>query len=166
MFGQEVFSKRREDSEHTDMSTAAMIRKLEKAVAVSLMFQGDSHSGKQFLTVPALQKHFVNILFVFAWECCIEKRRGFLVNFFWSPFPTKRSTKTPRKFGENSEQNWGRKCGPKISKIRGTFVLQLFWPTNSRISICSKFEDFGHHDRQNLPRTFGQKVTQKSLRSA
>ena len=57
--------------------------------------------------VPPLQRNFVNIFFVFAWEFCIEKRRGFLVNFFWSPFPTKRSTKTPQKFGENSERNSG-----------------------------------------------------------
>ena len=60
------------------------------------------------VTLPALQKHFVNLFFVFAWEFCIEKRRGFLVNFFWSPFPTKRSAKTPRK---NS--------GKIRSKIRG-----------------------------------------------
>ena len=35
------------------------------------------------VTLPALQKHFANIFFrVFAREFCIEKRRGFLVNFF------------------------------------------------------------------------------------
>ena len=68
---------------------------------------------------------FCESFFVFAREFCIEKRRGFLVNFFWSPFPTKGSTKTPRiilgKFGAKS----GAKFGTKIRKIRGTFVLQL-----------------------------------------
>ena len=80
------------------------------------------------ITVPALQKHFVNVFFVFAWEFCVEKRRGFLVNFFWSPFPTKRSTKTPRKIRGKFGAKFGAKFGTKIRKIRGTFVLQLFWP--------------------------------------
>ena len=40
---------------------------------------------------------FCEYLFVVAWESCIEKGRGFLVNFFWSPFPGKQSTKTPQK---------------------------------------------------------------------
>ena len=70
-----------------------------------------------FVTLPALQKNFVNIFFVFAWEFCIEKRRGFLVNFFWSPFPTKRSTKSLEKFGENSEQNSGQNSGRKFEKF-------------------------------------------------
>ena len=30
---------------------------------------------------------------------------------FWSPFPTKRSTKIPQKIGENSEQNSGQNSG-------------------------------------------------------
>ena len=47
--------------------------------------------------------------FEFSWEFCIEELGGFLVKFFWSPFPTKRSTKTPRKIVQNSEQNSGRK---------------------------------------------------------
>ena len=34
---------------------------------------------------------------IFAWEICIERWRGFFVIFSWSPFPTKRSTKTPQK---------------------------------------------------------------------
>ena len=38
--------------------------------------------GSEIFTLPALQKNFVNIFFVFAWELCIEKWRGFLVNFF------------------------------------------------------------------------------------
>ena len=48
------------------------------------------------LTLPTLQINFVNNYFVFAWGFCIEKCRGFSVNFFWSPFPMKRSTKTPQ----------------------------------------------------------------------
>ena len=78
------------------------------------------------ITLPALQKNFVNIFFVFAWEFCIEKWRGFLVNFFWSPFPTKRSTKNPRKIRGKFRAKFGAKSGTKNCKIRGTFVLQLF----------------------------------------
>ena len=78
------------------------------------------------LTLHALQKTFVNIFFVFAWKFCIEKWRGFLVNFFWSPFPTKRSTKNPRKNRGEFGAKFGAKSGTKIRKIRGTFVLQLF----------------------------------------
>ena len=79
-----------------------------------------------FFTLPVLQKHFVNIFFVFAREFCIENRRGFLVNFFWSPFPTKRSTKTPRKIRGKFGAEFGAKFRTKIRKIRGTFGLQLF----------------------------------------
>ena len=78
--------------------------------------------------LPALQKHFVNIFFVFAWEFCIEKWRGFLVNFFWSPLPTKRSTKNPRKIRGKFGAKFGAKFGTKIQKIRGAFVLELVWP--------------------------------------
>ena len=80
----------------------------------------------QFITLPALQKGFVNICSVFAWEFCIEKWRGFLVNFFWSPFPTKRSTKNPRKIRGKFGAKFGAKFGTKFLKIRGTFGLQLF----------------------------------------
>ena len=34
------------------------------------------------VTLPPLQKHFVNIFFVFAWEFCIEKWRVFFGEFF------------------------------------------------------------------------------------
>ena len=89
----------------------------------------------KIVTLPTLQKHFVNIFFVFAWEFCIEKWRGFLVNFFWSPFPTKRSTKNPRKIRGKFGAKFGAKSGTKIWKIRGTFVLQLFWPKRSPSGI-------------------------------
>ena len=58
-----------------------------------------------YITLPVLQKNFVNIFCLFAWEFCIEKRRGFLVNFFWSPSPTNRSANHSSK---NSGQNSGR----------------------------------------------------------
>ena len=61
------------------------------------------------VTLPALQQTFVDFFFEFAWKFFRETWRGFLVKFFWSPFPTKRSTKTPKKIGENSEQNSGQK---------------------------------------------------------
>ena len=43
-------------------------------------------------------------------------------------FPRNEARKLLEKFGENSEQNSGAKFGTKIRKIRGAFVLQLFWP--------------------------------------
>ena len=80
----------------------------------------------QIVTLPSLQKTFVNFLFKLAWEFCIENCGGFLVNFFWSPFPTKRSTKTHQKIRGKIGAKFGAKFGTKIRKIRGTFVLQLF----------------------------------------
>ena len=65
---------------------------------------------------------------MFAWEFCIEKGRGFLVNFFWSPSPTKRSTKSPRKIRGKFGAKFGAKFGTKIRKIRETFVLPLSRP--------------------------------------
>ena len=63
--------------------------------------------------------------FVFAREFRIEKWRGFLVNNFWSPSPTKRSTKILEKFGENSEQTSGRNSGQNL-KISGNFRSATF----------------------------------------
>ena len=68
----------------------------------------------RILTLPPLQKHFVNIFFVFAWEVYTGKWRGFLVNFFWSPYPTKRSTKTPQKIRGKFGEKFGAKSGTKI----------------------------------------------------
>ena len=93
---------------------------------------------KLLVTLPDLQKNFVNIFFVFAWEFCIEKWRGFLVNFFWSPSPTKRSTKRPRKI----RGKFGAKLGAKFgTKIRGTFVLQLFGPNYQEMHLNSLNRD-------------------------
>ena len=40
-----------------------------------------------------------------------------MVNLFWSPFPTNRSTKTSQEeFGEYSEQNSGQNSGRKSEK--------------------------------------------------
>ena len=78
------------------------------------------------VTLPPLQKNFVNFFSVFAGEFCIEKWRGFLVKFFWSPFPTKRSTKNLQKIRGKFGEKFGAKSGTNIQKIRGTFVLRLF----------------------------------------
>ena len=63
----------------------------------------------------------MNIFFFeFAWEFCIEKWRGFLVNFFWSLtlcFPRNEARKILEKFGENSEQNSGQNSGQKFEKF-------------------------------------------------
>ena len=92
----------------------------------------------RIVTLPALQKNFVHIFYVFAWEFCIEKWRGFLVNFFWSPSPTKWSTKSPRKIRGKFGAKFGAKFGTKIRIIREIFVLPLFWPKES----CQTSEDF------------------------
>ena len=75
-------------------------------------------SKKNLLFTPPPQKNFVDFLFGFAWGFCIEKWRGLLVNFFWSPFPTKRSTKTPQKTRGKFGAKFGAKFGTKIRKIR------------------------------------------------
>ena len=56
------------------------------------------------------------------------------MNFFWSPLPTKRSTKNPQKFRGKFGAKFGAKFGTRFRKIRGTFVLRLFWP-NERPSF-------------------------------
>ena len=61
-------------------------------------------------------EEFCEYFFVFAWEFCIEKWRGFLVNFFWSPSPTK-ARKILENFRENSEQNSGQNSGRNIEKF-------------------------------------------------
>ena len=157
-----------------------------------------------YFALPALQQTFVDFFFGFAWEFRIEKWRGFLVSFLWSPsprksstknkrattnvqnrfvqffllsfllfyypwaktpcfegkspggkimkkcqkvrksaknyetilpfsccplvFPWKSSTKTPQKIRGKFGAKFGAKFGPKTQNIRGTFVLQVFWP--------------------------------------
>ena len=39
------------------------------------------------------------------------------MKFFWSPFPTKQSMKTPEMFRENSEQYSGQNSGGKFEKF-------------------------------------------------
>ena len=43
-------------------------------------------------------------------------------------FPQNEARKLLKKFGENSEKNSGQNSGRTFEKIRGTFVLQPFWP--------------------------------------
>ena len=62
------------------------------------------------------------------------KWRGFLVNFFLvSVSPRNEARKIRGKFGAK----FGSKSGTKIWKIRGTFVLQLFWPKDFSDFNCS-----------------------------
>ena len=89
-------------------------------------FSGSSeHINCYFARSP---ENFCGFFFEFAWEFCIEKCRGFLVIFFGSPFPTKRSTKTSRIIRGKFWAKFGAKFGTKNRKIRGTFVLRLVWP--------------------------------------
>ena len=69
------------------------------------------------VTLPALQTAFVEFFFGFAWECCIEKWGGFLVKFFWSPFPMKRSMKAPQKRRGKSGAKFGAKFRTTIRKF-------------------------------------------------
>ena len=80
-------------------------------------FQSIFRINFNFVTLPALQKNFVNIFFVFAWEFCIEKWRGFLVNFSGLRLPRNEARKLLKKFGENSEQNSGKNSGRKFEKF-------------------------------------------------
>ena len=74
------------------------------------------------VTWPALQKTFVDLIFEFAWEFCIEKWRGFLVIFFLVPVSHETGAqKLLKKFGENSEQNSGQN-----SKNSGNFRSATF----------------------------------------
>ena len=105
------------------------------------------------LSLCLLSRRILWIFFlVFAWEFCIEKWRGFLLNCFWSPSPTKRNTKNPRKIREKFGAKFGAKFGTKIRKIRGTFVLQLFWPKKLSISLDDSISlDMFKLDLQNYP---------------
>ena len=62
----------------------------------------------QFFTLTAPQNNFVNTFFVFAWEFCIEKWRGFLVNFFLVSVSH-----------ETKHENSSKNSGKIRSKIRG-----------------------------------------------
>ena len=65
--------------------------------------------------------HFFRIcLGVWHW-----KMAGIFGEFLWSPLPGKQSQKILEKFGENSEETPEENPG---WKIRGTFIMQLFWP--------------------------------------
>ena len=67
-----------------------------------------------------------------AWEFCIEKRRGFLVNVFWSPFPAKRSTKNPQKIrgkirGKIRDKKFEKFGELSLCKFSGLKVRPQFW---------------------------------------
>ena len=80
------------------------------------------------VTLPALQKTFLDFFVRTCLGILHWKWRGFLVIFFWSPSPTKRTTKTPQKNRGKFGAKFGAKLGTKIRKIRGTFFLQLVSP--------------------------------------
>ena len=92
----------------------------------------------QNFTLPALQKHFVNIFFVFAWEFCIEKWRVFFGEFFLVSVSHETKHEKSSRNREKSGAKSGAKFGTKILKIRGTFGLQLFWP-NKTCAACPVF---------------------------
>ena len=71
-------------------------------------------SPHAIVTLPALQKKFVSIFFVFAWEFCIEKWRGLWVHFSGLRFQRNEARKILENFGENLEQNSGQNSGQKF----------------------------------------------------
>ena len=91
-----------------------------------MQLSGGGNLLPKFITLPALQKTFVDFFFEFAWEFRIEKWRGFLVNFFWSPSPPKRSTKSPRTIRGKFGAKFGAKFGTKIRKNSGNFRSATF----------------------------------------
>ena len=95
-------------------------------------------SMELIITLPALQKNFVNIFFVFAWEFRIEKWQGFLVIFFWSPSPTKRSAKSPRKIRGKFGAKFGAKFGTKFRKFGKLSFCNFSGLTNYHLCICVK----------------------------
>ena len=62
-------------------------------------------------------ENFCDIFFEFVWKFRFEKWRGSLVNFIWSPFPTKRSTKTPQKIQWKFGAEFGKNSGRKFEKF-------------------------------------------------
>ena len=80
---------------------------------------------QRMLTLPALQKSFVNLFVVFAWGFGIEKLRGFLLIFSGLHFLGDKARKILENVGEISEENSGENSGRKFEKS-GTSVLQLF----------------------------------------
>ena len=68
-----------------------------------------------FVTLPLLQKHFVDFFFELAWEFCIEKGRGFLV-IFGELFLVSVSWETKH---ENSSKNSAQIRSKIRDKIRG-----------------------------------------------
>ena len=80
-----------------------------------------------------------NLLWIFSWNLpgnFALKNSGIFGDFFvWSPFRTKRSTKTPQTIRGKFGAKFGAKSVTEIQKIRGTFVLQLFWPNSLSFSL-------------------------------
>ena len=95
----------------------------------------------EIVTLTALQKHFVDFFFEFAWEFCIEKWRGFFgEEFSGLRFPRSEARKILEKFGENSEQNSGQNPGRKFQKF-------------GKLSFCN-FSDLTIRERKLNPNFF------------
>ena len=75
-----------------------------------------------FVTLPALQKNFVNYFSLLPGNFAFKNGGIFLVNFSGLRLPRNEARKVLEKFGAK----FGAKFGTKIRKIREAFVLQLF----------------------------------------
>ena len=69
---------------------------------------------------------FVDFLSNLPGNFALKNGGDFWLIFFWSLFPTKRRTKTPRQIRGKFGAKFGAKSGTNTRKIRGVFVLQLF----------------------------------------
>ena len=71
-----------------------------------------------FLTAPALQKHFVNVFFsCLPGNFALKKGGDFWWIFSGLRFPRNEAQKLLENFGENSEQNSGQNSGQKFKKF-------------------------------------------------
>ena len=90
--------------------------------------------GAGIITLPALQRIFVNIFFVFALEFCIEEGRGVFENFSGLQFLGNEARKLLEKFGENSEQI-REEIRDKNSKNSGNFRSATFLTQGSKEEV-------------------------------
>ena len=79
----------------------------------------------RILTLPAPQKNFVNIFFVFAWEFCVEKWRGWAHFFLVSVSHEAKHEKSSKNSGK-IRSKIGCKIRDENSKNLGNFRSATF----------------------------------------
>ena len=69
------------------------------------------------VTLPALQKNFVNIFSCLTGNFALKNGGDFWWSFFWSVSHETKNEKSSKKSGKNSEQNSGQNSGRKFEKF-------------------------------------------------